>query len=126
MHHRVTRILADGCITQSDKIQWCSIQNLRQYISTIWIGYVWAMITYLKSATMLFSKVGPNRYGIGLSNELLFIIIAQGAAKLWSVNLEVKILSDIKVQGSALLSKFEFYTYLKLLFDFQIWQVTTL
>ena len=27
-------------------------------------------------------KISVSRYGIGLSNELLFLIIAQGAAKL--------------------------------------------
>ena len=44
---------------------------------------VLAMITDLKSANMLlFFKMSANRYGIGLSNELTFIIIAQGAAKL--------------------------------------------
>ena len=36
----------------------------------------------LKSATMLFFKISTNRYGIGLSNELLFITIGQRAAKL--------------------------------------------
>ena len=30
--------------------------------------------------------VSVNRYGIWLSNEQLFLIIAQGAAKLWHVN----------------------------------------
>ena len=43
------------------------------------------MITYLKSAAMLFFKLNKNRYGIGLSNEQLLINIAQGAAKLWPV-----------------------------------------
>ena len=37
----------------------------------------------LLSATMLFFKLDTtNRYDIGLSNELLFVIIGQGAAKL--------------------------------------------
>ena len=39
------------------------------------------MITYLKSDTMLFFKLSANRYGLGLLNELLFIIIAQEAVK---------------------------------------------
>ena len=39
------------------------------------------MIVYLKSGNML----STNRYVLGLSNEILFIIIAQGAAKLWRV-----------------------------------------
>ena len=34
------------------------------------------------SAAMLFFKLSVNRFGLGLSNKLLFIIIAQGAAKL--------------------------------------------
>ena len=34
---------------------------------------------YLKSAAMLFFKISTNRYGKGLSNELIFIITAQGA-----------------------------------------------
>ena len=41
------------------------------------------MITYLKSATILYFKMSADRYDLGLSNELLFIIIGQGAAKLW-------------------------------------------
>ena len=35
---------------------------------------------YLKRLGMLFFKLGANRYGLGLSNDLLFIIIAQEAA----------------------------------------------
>ena len=35
----------------------------------------------LKIANMLCFKIDANRYGIGLSNEILFIIIAQGAVK---------------------------------------------
>ena len=66
-------------------LQWCSIETLRQYISTIEIGYVWAMIMYLKNFIMLFLKINTNKYGIGLSNVLLFINIGQGAAKLWHV-----------------------------------------
>ena len=46
---------------------------------------IWAKITYLESAAMLFLKLSANIYGLGLSNELLFIIIAQGAAKMWPV-----------------------------------------
>ena len=40
------------------------------------------ILTDVKSGTMLFFKLSANRYGFGLSNEPLFIIIAQGAAKL--------------------------------------------
>ena len=40
------------------------------------------MITYLKSAGILFFKYCAKRYGLGLSKELLFITIAQGASKL--------------------------------------------
>ena len=36
----------------------------------------------LKSAVMLFFKSSVNRYGLGLSNELLFIILAKEAEKL--------------------------------------------
>ena len=39
------------------------------------------MIVYLKSATMLFFRLSAHRYGLGLSNELIFIIIAQEAVK---------------------------------------------
>ena len=42
-------------------------------------------ITYLKSTAFLFFKLSTYRYDLGLSNELLIIIIAQGAAKLWPV-----------------------------------------
>ena len=41
------------------------------------------MITYLKSAIISFSKlVSENKYGIGLSNEQLGVIIAEVAVKL--------------------------------------------
>ena len=39
-------------------------------------------IMYLKSAALLLFKLYAYRYDLGLSNELLFIIIAKGAAKL--------------------------------------------
>ena len=39
----------------------------------------------VKSGTMLFFKFNANRYGLRLSNESRFIIIAQWAAKLWPV-----------------------------------------
>ena len=42
-------------------------------------------VMYLKSAALLFFKLYAYRYDLGLSNELLFIIIAKGAAKLWPV-----------------------------------------
>ena len=42
-------------------------------------------VMYLKSAALLFFKLYAYRYELGLSNELLFIILAQGAAKLWPV-----------------------------------------
>ena len=47
---------------------------------------IWAKITSLKSAGMLFLKYCAKRYGSGLSKELLYIIIVQGAAKVWPVN----------------------------------------
>ena len=37
---------------------------------------------YFKSATILFFKISANKNGIGLSNELLFVIIVQAATKL--------------------------------------------
>ena len=40
---------------------------------------------YLKSTVILFFEKSPNKYDLGLSNELLFIIIAQGTAKLLPV-----------------------------------------
>ena len=39
-------------------------------------------ITYLKSAAFLFFKLCAYIHDLGLLNELLIIIIAQGAAKL--------------------------------------------
>ena len=45
-------------------------------------GLLSAMITYLKSTGVLFFKYCAKRYGLGLLNELLFIIIAKGAAKI--------------------------------------------
>ena len=43
------------------------------------------MFTYLKGATLLFSKLIANRYAIGLLNELLGIVIVQGAVKVCHV-----------------------------------------
>ena len=42
----------------------------------------YAMVNRVKSTAMLLFKYSVNRYGLGLSNELLFFIIAQGAEKL--------------------------------------------
>ena len=52
-------------------------------------------MTYLKSTTMLIAKLGENRYGIGLSNELIGIIIHQGAVKM----LPVKVGGQIKISN---------------------------
>ena len=40
------------------------------------------VLTGVKSAALLFLELSINKYSIGLSNEQLFIIIAQEAAKL--------------------------------------------
>ena len=55
--------------------------------ASVWytIGFLWAKITFLYSTVMLSFKHCTKRFGLELSNELLFIIIAQGAAKLWPV-----------------------------------------
>ena len=53
----------------------------KYYINRICLSYDYE----LKSATMLLLKISVSRYGIGLSNEPLFVIIAQGAAKVWHV-----------------------------------------
>ena len=53
----------------------------------IWIGLVWAKITYLKSTDMLFFNLIANSYGFGLSNEQLLIIKRKGAAKLSPVEI---------------------------------------
>ena len=42
-------------------------------------------ITCLKSASILFCKLSVNGYALGLSNDLLFIIIDHGTEKLYSV-----------------------------------------
>ena len=45
---------------------------------------------------MLFFKLRTDRYGLGLSNEPLFIIIAQGAAKLWPIKVgDLKKIKDL-------------------------------
>ena len=55
------------------------------------------MIVHLKSATMLFFRLSINIYGLGPSNELLFIIIAQRAAKLRPVKTQAE---SIKLSGT--------------------------
>ena len=42
-------------------------------------------VMYLKSAALLFFELCAYRYDLGLSNELLFIIIAQVAVKVWPI-----------------------------------------
>ena len=54
-------------------------------ISTIDKWLLWAKITCLKSAWMLFIKKCTSRYSFGLSKQLLCIIIAQGDSNLWPV-----------------------------------------
>ena len=75
-------------------IQCCSIENHQGLIYVV----NWHFSTHLidvKSATVLFLDVSVNKYGLGLSYKLLFIIIAQKAAKLWPVKVrgQRKILS---------------------------------
>ena len=113
-------------ITSSyDGLQWRSIQILWQYISIIWIRTVWGKISYLKSAARLFFKLSANIHGLGLSNELLFIIKAQEAAKMWSVKV-----GDPKKLPYALpiyLVKSPFdSTWARIFSDLQLWQVTVL
>ena len=60
---------------------------------------------------MLFFKYSVNGYGLGLSNELLFIIIAQGTAKLWPVKAKglkknlTQVFSDPFLQSKRLMHK---------------------
>ena len=63
------------------KLQWCAIENHQDTVYVVnW--HIQDVLTDVKSVVMLFFKLCANRYGFGLSNEPLFIIIAQGAAKL--------------------------------------------
>ena len=61
-------------------IQCCWYQNHQGPIYVV----NWHFLTHVdvKSAAILFFKYSVNSYGLGLSDELLFIIIAQGASKL--------------------------------------------
>ena len=70
---------------------------------------------------MFFKQQCPNKYGLGLSNEILFIIIAQRAPKLWSVKVgDLKKISDPTPDHSQITRAAEFFS------DFQLWQVTVL
>ena len=59
----------------------------------------------LKSAAMPFLKSSANRYGLGLSNEILFSIMRQGTTKLLNEVLYIPIdqgakkLKEVKVWG---------------------------
>ena len=68
---------------------------------------------------MLFFKSSVNRYGLGLSNELLFVIVTQGAAKLWPVKVgspkRIMLCSPLEC---GLESSPGFF------FDLQVWQVS--
>ena len=48
------------------------------------------MIKWFKSAAILFFKLRVNEHVLGLSTELLFIMIAQGGAKLSAVKVGSK------------------------------------
>ena len=70
---------------------------------------------------MLFFKLSANRYDLGLSNEPLFIIIAQGAAKLWPIKVgDLKKIQDSTPDHTRVACAPEFFS------DFQLWQVTVL
>ena len=85
---KIVETLESTCYFPQYELAYSAITVLKETKGTrpsVWskIGVLWAKITYLKSAAMLFFKQYPNRYCLGLSNELLFITIAQEAAKLW-------------------------------------------
>ena len=58
------------------KLQW--LAEKLDFLANYYINRV----TLSKDYYYAVFKISVNRYGIGLSNELLFIIIAQVAAKL--------------------------------------------
>ena len=55
------------------------------YISAIEIGLLGTMLTYRKSHSNGLGLLGPNRYVIYLSNEVLNIDFGQGATKISEV-----------------------------------------
>ena len=76
-----------GCKKTSLPIDTYSQPKMINPFASVWhiMGFLWAKIMHLKNAGMLFFKYCAKRYRLALSNELLFIIIAQVAAKLWPV-----------------------------------------
>ena len=64
----------------SGQLQCCSYQNHQDPIYVV--NWHFSTRPDVKDAAMLFFKYSVNRYGLGLSSELLFIIVAQGATKL--------------------------------------------
>ena len=81
--YRLNPIFGVRILLWKFSIQWrhliCDLYN----ISTIEIGFLWIKIKYFKSTRTLFLKLCAKKYSLRLSSELLFIIIGQGAAKLW-------------------------------------------
>ena len=72
----------------------------------------------LKRAAMLFFNLRVNRYGLRLSNELLFIIIAQGAAKLCTVKVggrkKSRVSPDLHCKKGSIPPGQEFFSDLRL------------
>ena len=72
-------------------------------------------IMYLKSSALLSVKLCAYRYDLGLSNELLFIIIAREAEKLWLVKVEglkkdlTQVFSNPFLQSKGLMNKANFF-----------------
>ena len=76
-------------------LKWFVIENHQDpfYLVNYHLSNV---LTDVKNGILLVFELCTNRYGLGLSNESLFIIIAQGAAKLGPV----KVGDTKKIQNS--------------------------
>ena len=95
------------------------------YSGSLWykIGVLRMGIMYLKSSALLSVKLCAYRYDLGLSNELLFIITAQGAAKFWPVKVG-GLKKDLTQVVSSLFLLSKKLMHKAIFLEFQLWQVT--
>ena len=65
-------------VSSKIQIQWCAIENHQDTFYVVFQD----VLTDVKSGILLFFKLCTDTYGLGLSNEPLFVIVTQVAAKL--------------------------------------------
>ena len=66
-------------------LQWCAIEMLRWYISTIEMRSLWTELKCIKSTTRLLNIEYVNKGDLDLSKEVLWVSVGQRTAVLWAI-----------------------------------------